>query len=100
MFIVIQSYPDEKILFASSSKMDAYKFFDLQVEHGKGWFELWQEGQEIPLQTGGEQFFAPYHSPTWANQRTTTHTTGSNAKTSKYHFWSKNKQNLILTTWE
>ncbi len=100
MFIVIQSYPDEKVLFASSSKTDAYKYFDLQVEHGKGWFELWQEGLDIPLQTGGEQFYAPYHSLSWDDKQATAAKTGALEKTSERRFWSRQKHNLILTTWE
>ena len=57
MYIVMQSFPDEKIVFASHSEKEATSYFDLQVQHGKGWFELWQENNDGPLRTGGEQFY-------------------------------------------
>ena len=58
MFIVMQSFPDEKILFASDSEKEATNYFNLQIQHGKGCFELWQENNDVPILTGGEQFYA------------------------------------------
>ena len=58
MFIVMQSFPDEKILFASDSEKEATNYFHLQIQHGKGSFELWQENNDIPLLTGGDDFYS------------------------------------------
>ena len=58
MFIVMQSFPDEKILFASDSEKEATNYFHLQIQHGKGSFVLWQENNDIPILTGGEQFYS------------------------------------------
>ncbi len=60
MYLVLQSSPREKILFASNSKEEAGKFFDLKVKHGKGWFELKEEGNRTPLHAGGELLYSPY----------------------------------------
>ena len=55
MYIIMRSFPDEKIVFASHCEKEATSYFDLQVQHGKGWFELWQENNDGPLRTGGKQ---------------------------------------------
>ncbi len=60
MFIVIQSFPDEKILFASDSEKEATNYFHLQIQHGKGSFELWQENNDIPILSGGEEFYSSH----------------------------------------
>ena len=67
MFIVLQSFPDEKILFASDSEKEATNYFHLQIQHGKGYFELWQENNDLPILTGGEQFYStPIQTPATA----------------------------------
>lgn len=59
MYIVMQSFPDEKIVFASHSEKEASCFFDRQVQHGKGRFELWQENNDGPLRIGGKHLYTP-----------------------------------------
>lgn len=58
MFIVMKSFPDEKILFASDSEIEAIDYFNLQIQNGQGFFELWQENTDFPILTGGEQLYS------------------------------------------
>lgn len=97
MFLVIQSSPEEKILFASSSASEASDYFDLQLKHGDGWFELWEEGKEVPIQVGGEQFFSPYDSTEWLPENATM----QEYTEKKFHNLPQlDNHGLIVTTWE
>ena len=58
MFIVMKSFPNEKILFASDSEKEATDYFNMQIQHGQGFFELWQENTDFPILTGGEQLYS------------------------------------------
>ena len=99
MFLVMQSFPEEKILFASSSEGEASNFFKLQLKHGAGWFELWEEGCEMPIQAGGEQFYSPYQPNKWDVMRTMSTMTEYDKKKLQ-NLSNGDRHNLIVTTWE
>ena len=99
MYLVIQNFPEEKILFASVSETEAKIFFDLQVEHGTGWFELWEEGVDFPLQVGGEQFYSPYDPKKWDIMQTVSGLREYDRK-KEFPFIAEDKHQLIVTTWE
>ncbi len=65
MYLILQNFPEEKIIFASESKEETEKYFNLQVQHGKGWFEFRKEGKKVPLLAGGEQHYSPYSPTRW-----------------------------------
>ncbi len=65
MYLVVQNFPEERIIFASNSKVEAERYFGLQVKQGKGWFEFREEGRKIPLLAGGEQLYSPYAPSRW-----------------------------------
>ena len=65
MYLILQNFPEEKIIFASESKEETERYFNLQVRHGKGWFEFRKEGIKVPLLAGGEQHFSPYSPSRW-----------------------------------
>ncbi len=65
MYMILQNFPEEKIIFASESKEETERYFNLQVRHGKGWFEFRKEGIKVPLLAGGEQHFSPYSPSRW-----------------------------------
>jgi len=96
MFIISQSFPKEKILFASNSRDEANSYFKLRVQHGQGWYELWEEGSDVPLQADGDRFYAPYDPDTWNARRIPLEKDGKNNR----FFRTDGKHNLILTTWE
>jgi len=101
MYLVMQSFPEEKIVFASSSEKEANDYFDLQVQHGNGWFELWQEGSEIPCQVGGDQFYAPYSSVSAAIHNNRFSPNAEKFQGQKKHpVFTSDKHQLILTSWE
>jgi len=96
MFIITQSFPEEKILFASNSRAEANSYFSLQIQHGQGWYELWEEGSDIPLQSDGDRFYAPYNPEKWDHGR-------QPLEKDRDHtgfFPAGSRDNLILTTWE
>lgn len=51
--MVMECFPEEKVLFASNSADEAMDYFDRQVLHGDGWYELWMDGGGTPVQAGG-----------------------------------------------
>lgn len=99
MFLVMQSFPKEKVLFASRSAAGASVFFNLQAGHGCGWFELWEEGSDVPIDAGCEQFFSPCHPKKREIMRTVSQMKGYDKKRHR-HYFSDEKHNFIVTTWE
>lgn len=69
MYIVIQRRPHTKILFASNSYGAAANFFELQRNHGIGWFELLHKNNDTPLQSGGREH-ASVHQQQKGNSQT------------------------------
>lgn len=64
MYVIRQSFPDEKIVFASESVNEATTYFNLQLQHGRGWYELWDENTDMPMRSGGQDFSSSIFSPT------------------------------------
>ncbi len=96
MFIITQSFPEEKILFASNSKAEANSYFRLQVQHGQGWYELWEEESDVPLLADGDRFYAPYNPDKSSSRRLPP----EKDRDASGFFSAADKHNLILTTWE
>jgi|GEM_PF-5811070 hypothetical protein len=61
MYIVMQRRPHTKILFASNSYDATINFFELQLHHGIGWFELLQRNNNKPLRSGGKEQASVHH---------------------------------------
>ena len=61
IYKVKQTFPFERDLFESNKEDEAVDFLDNLIFLGDGWFELWEEGYDMPIQAGGEQAFSPYH---------------------------------------
>lgn len=57
----MQRRPHTKILFASNSYDATNNFFELQLNHGIGWFELLQRNNNEPLRSGGKEHPTAYH---------------------------------------
>ena len=99
MYLVTQNSPEKKILFASSSAFEAYRFFSWQINSGEGWFELWLEGDKKPLREGGEKFFAPHPPKKTHSTKTLSGNTTTVANPEEY-FFSVTDDRLMLTMWE
>lgn len=65
IFIVKQTFPIERVLFESNVEEEAIDFLDNLILLGDGWFEVWEEGYDVPIQAGGEQAFSPYQPAKW-----------------------------------
>ncbi len=65
IFMVKQTFPIERILFESNNEDEAIDFLDNLILLGDGWFEVWEEGYDVPIQAGGEQAFSPYQPTKW-----------------------------------
>ncbi len=65
IFLVKQTFPIERILFESNIEEEAIDFLDNLILLGDGWFEVWEEGYDVPIQAGGEQAFSPYQPTKW-----------------------------------
>ncbi len=100
MYLVIQSFPEEKVIFASISEEIAFDFFHIQVAHGKGWFELRKEENGVPLLTGGEHFFFPYHPDKWKKQEDRVSGTEEDSSEVNQHLFPVDKNRYILPVWE
>ena len=61
MYIVMQRRPHTKILFASNSYDATNNFFEVQLNHGIGWFELLQKNNNKPLRSGGKEQTSDRH---------------------------------------
>lgn len=65
IFMVKQTFPIERILFESNNEEEAIDFLDNLILLGDGWFEVWEEGYDVPIQAGGAQAFSPYQPTKW-----------------------------------
>lgn len=101
MYLVVQDFPEEKVIFASSLKEEAQKYFDLQVHHGKGWFELREEGRKIPLLAGGEELFSPYAPSRWDLMQLSAEMKNNNNTETEYpYFFPDNGHQYLQSVWE
>ena len=98
MYFVMQNFPEERVVLATISEDVADDFFNLQVQQGKGWYELWREGGNIPLQEGGEKFYAPYQPNKWDDIRN--NSVEEDFMEVGQPIYGDDKHRLILTTWE
>lgn len=65
IFMVKQTFPLERILFETNAEDAAIDFLNNLILKGDGWFEVWEEGYDVPIQAGGEQAFSPYQPTKW-----------------------------------